>query len=51
MIGIINSSAVKLDADTDISNLVGIIFENIAKQNPVDSALEFLKKEIRNTYM
>ena len=51
MIGIINSSAVKLNSDTDISNLVGIIFENTAKQNPVDSALEFLKKEIRSTFM
>ena len=36
MIGIINSSAVKLNSDTDISNLVGIIFENIIyiQKNP-----------------
>ncbi len=47
MINLINSSAVKLDSDTDPSNLVGIIFQNIAKQNPVDEALEFLKREIQ----
>lgn len=50
MINIINASAVKMDASADISSLVGVIFESMAKQNPVDSALEFLKKEIRKTF-
>ena len=50
MINIINSSAVKIDDSADISNLVGVIFESIAQKNPVDSALEFLKKEIRKTF-
>jgi hypothetical protein len=46
----INSSAVKLDNEADISSLVGSIFENVTKQNPVDSALEFLKREIKTQF-
>jgi hypothetical protein len=50
MINMINSSAVKLDNEADISSLVGSIFENVTKQNPVDSALEFLKREIKTQF-
>ena len=50
MMNIRSDSAVKMVATADISSLVGVIFESMAKQNPVDSALEFLKKEIRKTF-
>jgi hypothetical protein len=50
MINMINSSAVKLDNEADISSLVGSIFETVTKQNPVDSALEFLKREIKTQF-
>ena len=50
MINVINSAAVKMEGTTDISNLVGVVFESIAKQNPIDSALEFLKNEIRQSF-
>ena len=50
MINLINSAAVSLPPDADPMSLAGAVFENSAKQNPLDTALEFLKEEIRKDF-
>jgi len=50
MINLINSAAVRLPEGSDPLSLAGAIFENSAKQNPLDSALEFLKKELQKNF-
>lgn len=48
MINLINSSAISLPVDSDPSTLAAAIFTNIVKTKaPTDSALEFLKQEIK----
>ena len=47
MINLINSSAVRLDADSSPTSLAVAIFESIAKEKtPAETALHFLKDEI-----
>lgn len=50
MINLINSAAVRLPEGSDPLSLAGAIFENSAKQNPLDSALESLKKELQKNF-
>lgn len=51
MINLVNSSAVNLPVDADVSSLAGAIFQSCAKsQIPTDAALEFLKKEIKEHF-
>lgn len=51
MINLINGSAVKLAADADPASLAAAIFESCAKNSiPTDDAIEFMKKEIQQSF-
>lgn len=50
MINLINSAAVRLPEGSDPMSLAGAVFENSAKQNPLDAALEFLKNELQKNF-
>lgn len=51
MINLINGSAVKLAADADPASLAAAIFESCAKTSiPTDDAIEFMKKEIQQSF-
>lgn len=50
MINLINSAAVSLPEGADPLSLAGAVFQNSAKQNPLDTALEFLKQELQKNF-
>ncbi|MBR4803403.1 MAG: hypothetical protein IK032_02045 [Bacteroidales bacterium] len=50
MINLINAAAVSLPEGSDPMSLAGAVFQNSAKQNPLDSALEFLKQELQKNF-
>lgn len=47
MTGVINSAAITIPTDADPTRLATAIFSTAAVQQPTTSALEFLKKEMR----